>query len=111
MKKLISILLLVAPMALAGVNVTIAWDAPVANPAITNFTLYASPQTITNKLTVAQSVTVSGTNSATVTNLAYSTTYHFVATSREGANESPFSAELIFTTTNLPAPVNVRLGP
>ena len=111
MKKLFALLLLAVPLAFAGVPVQVSWDAPVASPAVTNFTLYVSTQLITNKATVSASVNVTNLTSAWASNLVYSTTYHFVATSREGANESPFSAELIYTTTNLPAPVFLRLGP
>ncbi len=92
-------------------DVTLSWDVPVVTPAITNFSVYTSTQPITNRLTVLKTNTVTGTNSLSISNLSYSTAFYFVATSREGTNESTFSNPTSYTTPALPAPTNLRIGP
>ncbi len=104
-----ALLLLALPARSA--DVTLGWDVPVIFPAITNFAIYTSTQPITNAATVLRTNTVTGTNALTISNLTWTTTFNFVAVTRQGTNESDFSNPAIYTTPKLPAPNNLRIGP
>jgi hypothetical protein len=112
MKKLaVSFLVLLVLITSKAADVKLAWDVPVATPAITNFAVYTSTQLITNAATVLRTNMVTGTNSITISNLTWNTSFSFVAVSREGTNESDFSNLVLYTTPKLPAPTNLRIGP
>ncbi len=90
-------------------ELTLSWDAPGGNPAVTNFTVYGSPAFITNSINASKTLQVTNATSLTVSNLNWNAKWYWVATSREGTNESDFSNQITNTTPKLPAPVNFRI--
>ncbi len=106
-----SLFVLLLTLPVFGAQVTLLWDAPPGQPAITNFTLYASTATITNSATGTISLQITNATTGTFSNLFWQTTYHFVVTSRQGVNESVFSNQATTNTALLPAPILLRIGP
>ncbi len=108
MKLLLTMIVLLALPALAS-ELTLSWDAPGGFPAVTNYTVYGSPAFITNSINASITKQVTNSTALTVSNLNWNSTWYWVATSREGTNESDFSNQITNKTPKLPAPLNLRI--
>jgi fibronectin type 3 domain-containing protein len=114
MKKLISILGLVAAMALSSnaqtvsrkptlpVQVTVLWDASTTLN-VTSYNVYIG--TASGSYTRVQSVSATAPLVSTFTGLTHGTTYFFTCTSVDTDGvESEYSNEVVWKANSLPAP-------